>query len=352
MKQSVSFSGNDVQSTSLNFKELRGKGLKYIQELSGEVWTDYNSHDPGVTILEQLTYALTDIAYRTTMPVKDLLTAGKDKQIDPLKNAFLTPSSILSSHPVTLKDTRKMLIDAFEEIQNVWIYTKENKGYEEQLNGINKIEILPKLNFLNSLSSIPNKKQNFLNKVNEFLSENRSIGENFEEVLLLEPHFITIDFDLHIGEHVDIENTIAGLFLTLLDFIYRPTRFHSFNEMMDLDQTMEEVFSGPKLKNGFIKDDILKDRIKLIHIDELQKLFSKVNGVNKCMVKPFNVDGEERKFLQVEEGKFFHILTDDNTGRLVDQRFDQIYDNMNVFINNKKLPVLNKHKIINLFYET
>ena len=61
-------------SDEFEFAGLRRQGLKYAQQLSGEIWTDYNLHDPGVTILEQLCFALTDLLYRTGYAVPDLLT--------------------------------------------------------------------------------------------------------------------------------------------------------------------------------------------------------------------------------------------------------------------------------------
>jgi len=368
MKESVSFSGKEIESVSLNFTELRKKGLEYIQELSGDVWTDYNSHDPGVTILEQLCYSLTDIAYRTSLPVKDLLTTGNEIPPDIKKNAFLTPSSILSSHPVTLKDTRKMIFDRFEEILNVWIVTKEGKGYEEQLNGINKIEILPKPNFLKSISD-PNKKDNFLKEVNNFLHENRNIGEYYNDALLLEPQAIDIEFNIYVNEQVDLEKTIAGLFLKLLEFVYCPIQYNSFDEMKEAGYSMEETFSGPKLNRGFIrddnlknrlksipskesvKDDISKNRLKSIHIDELQKLLSKVDGIFTCVVKPFNINGVKEDQIEVDKDKFFHLLEDENSRNFIDNRFDRIYKNMTVFVNNIELPIYNKQKINNLFSE-
>jgi hypothetical protein len=35
------------------------------------LWSDYNVHDPGITLLELLCYGITDIAHRTTfrMPI-------------------------------------------------------------------------------------------------------------------------------------------------------------------------------------------------------------------------------------------------------------------------------------------
>lgn len=35
----------------LDFKGLREEGIRVAQTLSGGVWTDYNLHDPGVTLL-------------------------------------------------------------------------------------------------------------------------------------------------------------------------------------------------------------------------------------------------------------------------------------------------------------
>jgi hypothetical protein len=49
----------------LDFDALRKAGIAMLQELCGEKWTDYNLHDPGVTILEQLCYGITDLAYRS-----------------------------------------------------------------------------------------------------------------------------------------------------------------------------------------------------------------------------------------------------------------------------------------------
>ena len=38
----------------MNFEALRKEGIRHIQELAGTIWTDYNIHDPGVTIVEQM----------------------------------------------------------------------------------------------------------------------------------------------------------------------------------------------------------------------------------------------------------------------------------------------------------
>ena len=112
---------------ALDFDTLRKDALSLIQQLSGDYWTDYNLHDPGVTILEQLCYALTDLSYRCEFPVKDYLAASNNT-IDYEKQALFPPHEILPSSAVTELDYEKILYDAVPEIDQIWFkpYQLEN----------------------------------------------------------------------------------------------------------------------------------------------------------------------------------------------------------------------------------
>ena len=107
-----------INPKSLELSFLREEGLKHIRELAGNTWTDHNLHDPGITILEHLCFALQDLNYQTTFPVEDLIassqsTANRDK-------SFFNQAEILPSSPVTIADFRKVLID-MEGIRNAII---------------------------------------------------------------------------------------------------------------------------------------------------------------------------------------------------------------------------------------
>src|SRR5882724_12017287 len=110
-----------------NYQALLRKGVQYCQELGGDVWTDYNEHDPGVTILEQLCYALTDIGYRADYPIEDLICNYKGK-IDSGTNSFFTPAEIFTVSPVIISDYRKLLIDNFDNVKNAWLTTEVSTG--------------------------------------------------------------------------------------------------------------------------------------------------------------------------------------------------------------------------------
>jgi hypothetical protein len=82
---------------ALSYAGLRAEALELLGRLCGDQWSDFNSHDPGITILEQLCFALTELAYRSQWSIEDLLaSAGSDWQP--------AAQEILSGDPVTRDD--------------------------------------------------------------------------------------------------------------------------------------------------------------------------------------------------------------------------------------------------------
>lgn len=55
------------------YSELQVATRKRLEELSGKVWTDFNIHDPGITISDYLNYALYDLHYRFRFPLENYL---------------------------------------------------------------------------------------------------------------------------------------------------------------------------------------------------------------------------------------------------------------------------------------
>ena len=86
---------------------LRKKGIQYLEQLTGSIWSDFNAHDPGITILEQLCYALSDLSYRSAYELPDLLC----QQGEDAYTSLYKPTEILPIAPLTLSDLRKYLID-------------------------------------------------------------------------------------------------------------------------------------------------------------------------------------------------------------------------------------------------
>lgn len=105
-----------------DFYRLRREGIELLEQISSRQWTDYNLHDPGITLLEALAYALTDLAYRTGWDIQDLLTAAQGKTTP--NQGFYTARKILTVNPWTTDDFRRLLID-LDMVRNAWVFCKK-----------------------------------------------------------------------------------------------------------------------------------------------------------------------------------------------------------------------------------
>src|SRR3954453_21468529 len=114
--QPVSISTDPPLYPASDFRFLRSEGLKWIQKLASTSWTDHNTHDPGITILDLLCYAITDVSYRLDFDTKDLLSVEDGNAYESL----YSPAQVLTVNPVTLSDFRKIMLD-IEGVKNAWI---------------------------------------------------------------------------------------------------------------------------------------------------------------------------------------------------------------------------------------
>ncbi len=121
-----------VESEDYHF--LREKGYKHIESMATQLWTDFNIHDPGITTLEMLCYAITDLGYRTSYPIEDILAEESQENVsqqdDTQSKPFFTARKILTCNPVTCNDYRKLIID-IPGVKNAWLKIVDK--YEPQV---------------------------------------------------------------------------------------------------------------------------------------------------------------------------------------------------------------------------
>lgn len=308
MAKSKQLLKNEKLAVAEDFFELKKLGLSYVQKLSGEEWTDYNAHDPGVTILEQLCFGLTDIAFRTNFPIEDILATPPKGLINPRKNSFHSPSAVFSNHPVTLVDFRKLIIDSFEEIQNAWLIPLQEEYKAESLNGLYKLEIMPSLAFSKELEQNPGREEGFLKSLREYLEGIRNLGEYFEELVLLKPEPFVLSAEIEIKEELEPNKVMAEILFELEKYLYQTVAYSSFEELMVEGLSLKEIFSGPRLQGGFIKSKELKPRARGLLEENFQSIFSKIDGVKKTWNLELKLaNGEDPQ--QVGEGKYFNLIT-------------------------------------------
>lgn len=126
-KVPITIPAQPVLTPAADFYALRREGIGFIEQMSSATWTDYNAHDPGITILEQLCYLLTELAYRHGWDIKDLLMSATPAA-DPAQpypyQSFFTAREILTVNPVTPDDYRRLLI-GLGPVRNAWVFCKQ-----------------------------------------------------------------------------------------------------------------------------------------------------------------------------------------------------------------------------------
>lgn len=101
-----------------DYEFLREAGLAHIQQLSSKLWTDYNVHDPGITMLEVLAFAVADLGFRAGHPIGDIL-APEDEAERNIQQ-FFTLAQVAPTRPWSVQDYRKLLMD-LPDVANAWL---------------------------------------------------------------------------------------------------------------------------------------------------------------------------------------------------------------------------------------
>lgn len=103
---------------------LKTEGVMALQKIAGDVWSLYNDVDPGVTLLEHLCWALSEVAYCADFPLEDLLT-GMDGRLA-VPDQFPDQSEILSHQPVSADDYGKVLFDSLSGLRALQILSERD----------------------------------------------------------------------------------------------------------------------------------------------------------------------------------------------------------------------------------
>lgn len=282
-----------VQPASLVYEELLKEAIHRVQELSGGIWTDYNLHDPGVTILEQLCYAITDPAYRTAFSIEDIL-AGKNGKIDAAQHAFFSKADILTTAPVTMKDYRKLLLDQVEGIENVWVEPLQTGISPGTAKGVYRIYIQVEDTLAADMKANNETVAQAKQAVHDCMMAYRNIGEDVDDIIVLQPQEIFIKAEIFVDSKHDAQQIMAHVCNAFELVLHPPVRFLSAGEMAVNGYPVEEIYAGPLLSKGFVMDSDLRERKRIVDPAELMKAASEVPGVIK--VKSVYVAGEDGQF--------------------------------------------------------
>jgi hypothetical protein len=272
MKDPKVISTNPPSVKSMDYNFLRLEGIKTAQELSGDIWTDYNYHDPGVTMLEQLCYAITDLGYRTNFPIEDLLQTKTDDYDVRKQNVLYPPSSILTCNPITVTDFRKLIIDGVPEVTNAWL--EPIKDHPLGIKGLYRAHIQ-----LDEGIETEEVKVEVSNKIRKIFNENRNLCEDIEGVYVLTADIISIAARIEISSEEIGEDILAKILLGLEQYINPYIPIYSVEQLLAEGKNINEIFDGPLPFHGFIKTEDLRPMNREIYISQIKEIILRMTGV-------------------------------------------------------------------------
>ncbi len=296
---------------------LRASGLKYIERLSHKLWTDYNTHDPGVTMLEMLCYAITDLGYRISMPMEDILAKPGDN-LAHMHEQFLSAIKVLPSCPVSADDYRQLFV-RLEGVRNCWIsasrrnvaaryknlaingkpelhYTKVGESIDPEeyrefkLQGLNTILLdYDESAFLSDEDKkkdpvvqqqlIVAKKKEIRQRVGEVYHRFRNLCEDLDTIKEVPKAGVVICGDIDIAPNADPEEVWSRIVFNIDQYLAPDISFYNLQEMQEQGKSTDQIFEGPVFsftepyplptsenpfsKKGFIcKEDLVNSELR------------------------------------------------------------------------------------------
>lgn len=272
-----------VVKDAIAFEALWQQAHEKVTALSGDIWTDTGDHDPGVTLLQSATWNCSDLSYRASLPLNDLLTHPDRKPLFPEE---FGPEQVLTCNTVTAEDYRRALLDLhssdidtldtdkqdflFSDVSLTqepeahrfhWWYNAEKREYsfskptdsgdvrELRLRGNLWLSLVP-TRYTQSLSS--ENRAAVKQYLTAFLVEHRNLGEAVSRIICQQPATFIPRMTIELADNIGDINQVAAQIYQVTDAFLRPAVVrYTTEQRRALGDADDAIFEGPKLKHGW-----------------------------------------------------------------------------------------------------
>ncbi|MCT8343799.1 hypothetical protein LG003_13325 [Photorhabdus kleinii] len=270
-----------IVKDDITFDALLTQAKTVIEQQSGQCWSNTSENDPGITLLEACCYGASDLAYRHSLPLRDLLTPKPEEQIpgDGIFPQEFGPQQTLTCGPITAEDYRRALLDLhssdtindthedyffFNDVQLIrepenqryqYWYNKQKREYSFKNSGSDSQLALRGNYWLYLLPNRETQADNKLaqEKLHAFLKDNRNLGESVSHIIWLQPTDLPLQIDIELEENViDFADIFAQVYMTAEQMVLAKPERYTTQVMKDQGYNHEEIFSGPYLHHGWI----------------------------------------------------------------------------------------------------
>jgi len=271
-----------IVKNHIQFESLLLQAMRAIDVYASKSWSNTDEHDPGITLLQALCYNASDVAYRTSLPLTDLLTPAPEDQIEGAGIFPLSfgPQRALTCGPISVDDYRRALLDltwtdgadeyfCFDNVSMVrepeaaryrYWYNPDKRVYSFTYpDDDDSIEISLLGNcylYLQPTRETEANKQAAQAVLDAYLRDHRNLGEAVSRVIWLVPKDVMVKMVIQLQDNVDASTSIAAIFADIYtvteQYITPPVIHCSTQQLQDQGLSNEEIYQGPYLINGWI----------------------------------------------------------------------------------------------------
>jgi hypothetical protein len=293
----------------MDFDGLRKEAIDATQQSSGKRWTDYNLHDPGVTILEQFSFVLTDIAYRTNIGIEELLFHDNNVNVEK-RNAFLPAGEVFTPSALTIEDYRILFLDRFvDSMTNCWMETVSN--HREGVSGLFNLVIhvhpaIPVLDY-----------DSLKREIRVYYNEHRNLCEDLEEIVILQPELINIEVQVDVSYEAEPEDVIAKILFGVENYLNPTIKFKSQEELESEGFGLDEIYDVPSHQHGFIAKERLGLKRNQFYLSKIEEYISTIKGVRFIKDLRLFQDGSliSSDLIRVDDHKYLTMVDSSNVDR-------------------------------------
>lgn len=334
----------------LDYDGLKKYGLEYIQKIGHKKWTDYNVHDPGVTILEALCFSLVDLGYRTSFPIADLITPSGHSHPN-LDSSVLFPAhEIFSFNPTTIDDYRKLVLENVPGVKNVKILNDNSfkvalpsgdaskpknisvKGFYKVIIELEDKDII----FSDEVQQVVRRGPNgryvkgyktdyekiFCHYVKNLLLKYRNLCEDFLEVVVSKPVPVGLCLELELDDRfssmgLDENHLCQQVFSAVAEYVSPHIPLYSVPELLKKGKKPSEIYQGVIPRLGYIdmEELVAYDKKTELYISEIIPLIMDIQGIKSIKHIHFKINDlsvlaenpNPNDSLKLRDSRYYHF---------------------------------------------
>lgn len=275
-----------------SFAALRREGIRLVQGLSRVHWTDYNLHDPGVTMLEAVCFGLTELAYRADAPLVDQLL-GRAPALAPERLGLPTPERALPCRASTAEDLRAWLLDRVPGLADASLHPLPGRGLLQM-----RLRLAPDFGHGRATwraGEAPpawrrEAERGCVLAARRAYAEVRTLGEDLDdEIVVVEERPCTLHAHLEIGGSREPMAVLAEVYHACAMYIGAAVPLVSTAGLLAAGRPLESLYDGPAVQRCASDPRGARLQARRLYASEVADIVRGIDGVRQ--VRELTLDG-------------------------------------------------------------